>query len=262
MRVNESNDSLVIAGKSFKSRLIVGTGRHRTNEEMIASIESSGAEIVTVAIRRLDLDSPDKKTILDYVDWSKYTILPNTAGCKTAEEALKIARLSRAMGLGDWIKLEVISDTEYLLPDPIGTYEAAQMLVAEGFIVLPYINYDPVLAKRLEEIGTATVMPLAAPIGSGQGVVFVEQIRIIIDQAKIPVVIDAGLGVPSDAAMVMELGAGAVLVNTAIAQAQQPTLMGEAFKQGVEAGRKAFLAGRIVRKSFAIASSPLHGNVQ
>ena len=256
------DDPLVIADKTFRSRLIAGTGRHRSMEEMVTSIEASGAEMVTVAIRRLDLDDPDKKTILDYLDWSKYTILPNTAGCQTPEEAVKVAQLSRAIGLGDWIKLEVIPDPTYLLPDPMGTYEAAQQLIQEGFVVLPYINYDPVLAKRLEELGTATVMPLAAPIGSGQGMVFFEQIRIIIERATVPVVVDAGLGVPSDAAMAMELGADAVLVNTAIAQAKDPALMGEAFRQGVEAGRKAFLAGRIPKKAYATASSPVEGVVR
>ncbi|PZC47072.1 MAG: thiazole synthase [Chloroflexi bacterium] len=254
-------DDLVIGGKTFRSRLIVGTGKHRSTEEMIASIEASGAEMVTVALRRLDLDDPNKRTILDEIDWNRYTILPNTAGCQTAEEALTVARLARAMGLGDLIKLEVIPDAKYLLPDPIGTLEAARQMVEEGFTVLPYINYDPVLARHLEEAGCATVMPLAAPIGSGQGMVSFEQIKIIIEQASIPVVVDAGLGVPSDASMAMELGADAVLVNTAIAQAQDPALMGEAFKLGVEAGRKAFLAGRIPRKAYATASSPIEGVV-
>jgi thiazole synthase len=254
-------DELVIGDKVFRSRLIVGTGKHRSTGEMIASIEASGAEMVTVALRRLDLDDPNKRTILDEIDWDRYTILPNTAGCQTAEDALKVARLARAMGLGDLIKLEVIPDAKYLLPDPIGTLEAARQMVKEGFTVLPYINYDPVLARYLEDAGCATVMPLAAPIGSGQGMVSFEQIKIIIEQASIPVVVDAGLGVPSDASMAMELGADAVLVNTAIAQAQDPALMGEAFKLGVEAGRKAFLAGRIPRKAYATASSPTEGVV-
>ncbi len=254
-------DELVIGNKRFTSRLIVGTGKHRSTEEMVASIEASGAEMVTVALRRLDLDDPNKRTILDEIDRDRYTILPNTAGCQTADEAVKVARLARAMGLGDLIKLEVIPDAKYLLPDPIGTLEAAQQLVGEGFVVLPYINYDPVLARRLEEVGCATVMPLAAPIGSGQGMVFFEQIKIIIEQASTPVVVDAGLGAPSDASIAMELGADAVLVNTAIAQAQNPALMGEAFRLGVVAGRKAFLAGRIPRKAYATASSPNEGLV-
>ena len=254
-------DELVIGGRRFTSRLIVGTGKHRSTEEMVASIEASGAEMVTVALRRLDLDDPNKRTILDEIDRDRYTILPNTAGCQTADEAVKVARLARAMGLGNLIKLEVIPDAKYLLPDPIGTLEAARQLVGEGFVVLPYINYDPVLARRLEDVGCATVMPLAAPIGSGQGMVFFEQIKIIIEQASAPVVVDAGLGAPSDASIAMELGADAVLVNTAIAQAQNPALMGEAFRLGVVAGRKAFLAGRIPRKAYATASSPNEGLV-
>ena len=252
-------DELLIAGKRFTSRLMVGTGKHRTPEEMVASIEASGAQIVTVAIRRLNLDHPNEKTLIDYIDWSRYTILPNTAGCKTAEEALFTARLARQVTGSSWIKLEVIPDPRYLLPDPIGTLEAAQLLIAEGFTVLPYIHADPVLAKRLEDIGCATVMPLGSPIGSGQGIVTSEEIRIIIAEAKVPVVVDAGLGVPSDAAQAMEMGAGAVLVNTGIALARDPALMGEAFRLGVEAGRKAYLAGRIGRREYASASSPTEG---
>ena len=256
------SDDLVIAGKTFKSRLMVGTGRHRSNEEMVASIEASGAEIITVAIRRLDLDDPNKKTILDYIDWDKYTILPNTAGCKTPEEALTTARLARAMGLSDWIKLEVIPDPKYLLPDPIGTLRAAEVLIAEGFTVLPYIHADPVLARQLEELGCATVMPLGSAIGSGQGIHTQEEIRIIIEEAHVPVVVDAGLAVPSDAAIAMEMGADAVLVNTAIAQAHDPVAMGKAFRLGVEAGRMAYRAGRIPAKLYAAASSPMEGVIQ
>ncbi len=252
---------LNIAGREFTSRLILGTGKYRTMDDMVGAIEASGTEMITVAIRRLDLDSPDKKTILDYVDWSKYHILPNTAGCSTPEEALTIARLARSMGLSDWIKLEVIPDPKYLLPDPIGTLEAARALIAEGFTVLPYIHADPVLARRLEELGCATLMPLGSAIGSGQGIHTAEEIRIIIEQASIPVVVDAGLGVPSDAAQAMEMGADAVLVNTAIAQADDPTLMAEAFRQGVEAGFKAYQAGRITRRAYASASSPVEGVV-
>jgi thiazole synthase len=234
------SDILNIGGISITSRLMVGTGRHRSNDDLVNSIQSSGAEIITVAIGRLNLNNPNEKTILDHFDWSKYTILPNTAGAKTAEEAISIARLSKAMGLSDWIKLEVIPDPKYLLPDPIGTLKAAEILVKEGFQVLPYIYADPVLAKHLEEIGCATVMPLGSAIGSGQGIHTKEEISIIIEQSSIPVVVDAGLAVPSDASTAMELGADAVLVNTAIAQASNPSLMGEAFKLGVEAGRKAF----------------------
>ncbi len=250
-------DDLVIADKTFKSRLIVGTGRHRTMEEMVDAIEASGTEMVTVAIRRLDLDNPAEKTILDYIDWTKYNILPNTAGCKTVEEALFVARLGRQVSQTNWVKLEVIPDSRYLLPDPIGTLEAAQLLVKEGFIVLPYIHADPVLAKRLEEAGCATVMPLGSAIGSGQGIHTVEEIRIIVEQARVPVVVDAGLGVPSDASQALEMGADAVLVNTAIAQAQDPTLMAQAFRKGVEAGREAYVAGRIPRRAAAAASSPV-----
>ena len=252
---------LNIAGREFTSRLILGTGKYRTMDDMVGAIEASGTEMITVAIRRLDLDSPDKKTILDYVDWSKYHILPNTAGCSTPEEALTIARLARAMGLSDWIKLEVIPDPKYLLPDPIGTLEAARSLIAEGFTVLPYIHADPVLARRLEDLGCATLMPLGSAIGSGQGIHTAEEIRIIIEQASVPVVVDAGLGVPSDAAQAMEMGADAVLVNSAIAQADDPTLMAEAFRQGVEAGFKAYQAGRIARRAYASASSPVEGLV-
>jgi len=255
-------DELVIAGKRFKSRLMLGTGKYRTPEEMLASLEASGAEIVTVAIRRLDLDDPTKKTLLDYVDWSKYTILPNTAGCQTVEEALMTARLGREVTGSSWVKLEVIPDPKYLLPDPIGTLEAARILLDEGFVVLPYIHADPILARRLEEIGCATVMPLGSAIGSGQGILTLDEIKIIIENAHVPVVVDAGLGAPSDAALAMEVGADAVLVNTAVALAQNPPLMAEAIRGGVEAGRKAFLAGRIPRKAYASASSPLEGVVR
>ena len=233
------NDPLVIAGKEFGSRLMVGTGRHRSMEEMVSSIEASGAEIITVAIRRLDLDNPNEKNILDYFDWGKYTILPNTAGCKTAEEAIFTAHLAREVTGSNWLKLEVIPDPKHLLPDPIGTFEAAKQLVEEGFVVLPYIHADPVLARRLEDIGCATVMPLGSAIGSGQGILTLEEIRLIIEDANVPVVVDAGLAVPSDASQAIENGADAVLVNTAIAQAHDPAPMGEAFKMGVEAGRKA-----------------------
>ncbi len=246
---------LVIAGKRLRSRLMVGTGKYRTMDEMVRAIEASGAEMVTVALKRIDF-SKGERTILDYIDWTRYAILPNTAGCKTAEEAIYTARLARSMGLSDWVKLEVIPDSKYLLPDPIGTLEAAKVLVKEGFVVLPYINTDPVLAKRLEEIGTATVMPLASPIGSGQGMITFEQIKIIIEQARIPVVVDAGLGAPSDASLAMEIGADAVLINSAIALAKDPVGMGEAMKLGVEAGRKAYMAGRMPKKAYASASSP------
>ena len=244
-------DGLIIAGKELRSRLILGTGRYRTNEEMLEALEASEADMVTVAIRRLNLDDPQEKTILDYIDWTRYTVLPNTAGSKTAEEAIFAAKLGREVTGTDWVKLEVIPDPAYLFPDPAGTLRAAEALIKEGFQVLPYIHADPVLARQLEELGCATVMPLGSAIGSGQGIHTAEEVRIIISQARVPVVVDAGLGVPSDASQALEMGASAVLVNTAIAQAQDPGLMGEAFKLGVEAGRKAYLAGRIARKSYA-----------
>ena len=250
------SDDLVIAGKTFKSRLIVGTGRYRTMEDMVSAIDASGSEMVTVAIRRLDLDNPNEKTILDYIDWNKYNILPNTAGCKTVEEALFVARLGRQVSQSNWVKLEVIPDPRYLLPDPVGTLQAAEELIKDGFVVLPYIHADPVLAKRLQELGCATVMPLGSAIGSGQGIHTVEEIKIIVEQATVPVVVDAGLGVPSDASQAFELGADAVLVNSAIAQAEDPVLMAQAFKRGVEAGRMAYVAGRIPKKAYAAASSP------
>lgn len=258
-RINDA--PLTIAGKTFRSRLMVGTGKYRNSEEMNAAFEASGAEIITVALRRIDFDDPKSRSVLEDVDWKKYTILPNTAGCKTAEEAIRIARMARAMELSNWVKIEVIPDPKYLLPDPIGTLEACKVLVDEGFVVLPYIGADPVLAKRLEELGTATVMPLGSPIGSGQGIINIEAIKIIIEQANIPVVVDAGIGVPSDAALAMEIGADAVLVNTAIALAEDPAMMGEAISLGVQGGRKSFLAGRIPVKAYASASSPVAGIV-
>jgi thiazole synthase len=254
-------DLLEIGGKQFRSRLMLGTGKYRSPEEMNAALEASGCEIVTVALRRIDLDAP-KRSILDEIDWTRYQILPNTAGARTADEAVRTARLARAMGLSDWIKVEVIPDPKYLLPDPVGTLEACRTLVNEGFVVLPYINADPVLALRLQEIGTATVMPLASPIGSGQGMKTFDAIRIIVEQATVPVVVDAGIGVPSDAAISMELGADACLINTAIARAENPALMAEAMRLGVEAGRKAYLAGRMPVLPFAAASSPLEGIVR
>ena len=257
-----SDAPLTIAGRAFTSRLILGTGKYRNTEEMLGAFEASGADMITVALRRIDFDDPKSRSLLEVVDWARYQILPNTAGCQTADEAIRVARLARSMGLSDWIKLEVIPDPRYLLPDPIGTLEAAKVLVAEGFIVLPYINADPVLARRLEEVGTATVMPLASPIGSGQGIPDYRQIKIIIEQANIPVVVDAGIGAPSDAALAMEIGADACLVNTAIALANNPTGMARAIRQGIDAGRLAYLSGRIPKKAYASASSPLEGVVR
>jgi thiazole synthase len=254
-----ARDTLVIAGQELRSRLFLGTGKYRTDEDMLASLEASGCELVTVALRRLDLDDPSRKTILDVIDWKRYRILPNTAGCQTAEEAVRIARLARSMGLSDWVKLEVIPDPRYLLPDPEETLKAARILVKENFAVLPYINADPILARKLEEIGTVTVMPLGSPIGSGQGLQTLAQIRLIIENARVPVVVDAGIGVPSDAALAMELGADAVLVNSAVAASGRPALMAEALRLGVDAGRKAFVAGRMPRRDEAAASSPTEG---
>lgn len=253
------DDRLTIAGKSFRSRLIVGTGRYRGMEEMSNAIDASGAELVTVAIRRLPLDKPAEPNLMDYLDWERYTILPNTAGCRTVEEALFTSRLARELTGSNWVKLEVIPDPKYLLPDPVATLEAAQRLIDDSFVVLPYIHADPILARRLEKIGCATVMPLGSPIGSGRGIFTREEIEIIIENAAIPVVVDAGLGAPSDAALALEIGADAVLVNTAIAQAVDPVGMAEAFRLGVEAGRYAYLAGRIPRRELAQASSPLEG---
>ena len=248
-----------IGAREFHSRLMLGTGKYRTFEEMRACLEASGAEIITVALRRLDLSHPQQRGLLDFIDQSRYTILPNTAGCKTVQEAVQTARLAAAMGLPRWVKLEVIPDAKYLLPDPLATLEATKLLAEEGFDVLPYCNADPVLCLRLQEAGAATVMPLGSPIGSGQGVPNLHQIQIIIEQARVPVIVDAGLGVPSDAALAMEAGASACLVNTAIAQAQNPVQMAQAMKLGIEAGRAAYLAGRIPRLAHATASSPAVG---
>ncbi len=253
------DDPLVIAGREFRSRLILGTGKYRSAEEMRAAIDASGAEMITVAIRRLDLNSPSQRTLLDEIDWNRFTLLPNTAGSQTAEEAVFTAHLARELTGSNWVKLEVIPDPKYLLPDPLGTLEAARTLLAEGFVVLPYIHADPILARRLAEMGCATVMPLGSPIGSGRGIFTLEEIQIIIEHATVPVVVDAGLGAPSEASLAMEVGADAVLVNTAIAQAQDPARMAEAFRLGVEAGRQARLAGRIPKKAYASASSPLEG---
>lgn len=255
-------DELIIGGRTFHSRLMVGTGKFSNFEIMKLAHQMSGAEIVTVAIRRVDLSAPGHAGLLEQIDTKKYWILPNTAGCQTKEEAIRVARLGRAMGINNWIKLEVIPDPKYLLPDPISTLEAASELVCNGFVVLPYINADPILAKRLEEIGCATVMPLGSPIGTGQGVRCAANIELIIKQSKVPVVVDAGIGVPSEASCVIEMGADAVLINTAIACAEDPPSMAEAFKLGVESGRKAFLAGRIPVKEFASASSPIVGIIR
>lgn len=251
-------DNLIIANRPFRSRLMVGTGKFPANAAMVAAMEGSGCEIVTVALRRVDVDNPHD-SILAHIDREKYLLLPNTSGARDAEEAVRLARLARAAGCEPWVKLEVTPDPFYLLPDPIETLKAAEILVKEGFVVLPYINADPVLAKRLQEAGTATVMPLGAPIGTNKGVRTRDSIAIIIEQAIVPVVVDAGLGAPSHAAEAMEMGADAVLVNTALAVARDPGAMGVAFKKGVEAGREAYLAGLGKQQDRAEASSPLTG---
>ena len=258
---------LTIAGRTFQSRLMTGTGKYRNFEDMRQSIAASGCEIITVAVRRVQTNAPGHEGLADALDWKKLWMLPNTAGCKTAEEAIRVARLGREMAklLGqednNFVKLEVIPDAKYLLPDPIGTLEAAEQLVKEGFAVLPYINADPLLAKRLEDIGCATVMPLGSPIGSGQGIRNTANIQIIIENAGIPVVVDAGIGTPSEAAQAMEMGADALLINTAIAQASKPASMARAMGLAAEAGRLAYLSGRIPMKAYASASSPLTGTI-
>src|SRR5215207_9920091 len=236
---------LVIAGRAFQSRLLLGTGKFSSNEAMAAALAASGTEIVTVALRRADLSGKRDPfaNILEFIDSEKYLLLPNTSGAMNAEEAVRLARLAVAAGLPKWVKLEIHPDPRYLLPDPIETLKAAEILVREEFVVLPYINADPVLAKRLQDVGTATVMPLGSPIGSNRGIQTRDQIRIIIEQATVPVVVDAGIGVPSHAAEAMELGADAVLVNTAIAIATDPNRMATAFKLAVEAGRAAYEMG-------------------
>ena len=252
------SDQLIIGGRSFGSRLIIGTGKFASNEAMRTAIAASEAEMVTVSVRRVDLDAP-ADPITAHIDGAKCLILPNTSGAATADEAVRLAKLARSAGLPPWIKVEVIPDPRYLMPDPIETLHACQRLVEDGFTVLPYIHADPVLAKRLEEVGVAAVMPLAAPIGSGRGLKMAAAIAIIIEQATVPVVVDAGLGVPSHAAAAMEMGADAVLVNTAIATATDSEAMARAFALGVRAGRLAFLAGRAPELNGASASSPLTG---
>jgi thiazole synthase len=262
-----SQTPLIIAGRTFQSRLMTGTGKYRNFDQMRQSIAASGSEIVTVAVRRVQTSAPGHEGLAEAIDWSKIWMLPNTAGCQTAEDAVRVARLGREMAklLGqednNFVKLEVIPDSKYLLPDPIGTLEAAEQLVKEGFAVLPYINADPLLAKRLQEAGCVTVMPLGSPIGSGQGIKNLANIQIIIENATVPVVVDAGIGTPSEAAQAMELGADALLINTAIAQAEDPALMAEAMGMATQAGRMAYLAGRIPVKAYASASSPLTGTI-
>jgi thiazole synthase len=252
-------NTLTIAGREFGSRLFLGTGKYATFETMREAVLASGAEIVTVAVRRIDLDGGEGDITAFLPE--HVLLLPNTSGCETAEEAVRTARLARAGGLPDWVKLEVIPDPRYLLPDPVETLKAAELLVADGFTVLPYILPDPVLARKLEDVGCATVMPLAAPIGTGRGLKLRDSIRILIEQAGVPVVVDAGLGAPSHAADALEMGADAVLVNTAVARAEDPAGMARAFRLGVEAGRAAFLAGVMDEEREASPSSPVGGTV-
>jgi thiazole synthase len=252
------DDTLRIAGREFASRLLVGTGKFPSSVVMRDALEASGTEIVTVTLRRVDLTSKEPN-LLEFIDRDRYQLLPNTSGAETAEEAIRLARLSRAAGLSDWIKLEVTPDPRYLLPDPVETLKATEILAAEGFKVLPYIGADPVLAKRLQEAGAVTVMPLGSPIGSNRGLRTRDSIAIIIEQAEVPVVVDAGIGAPSHAAEALEMGADCVLVNTAIAIAEDPVGMARAFRLGVEAGRLAFLSGRAPERAGAHASSPLTG---
>ena len=251
----------VIAGRTFTSRLIVGTGKYSSHGVMAQAHEASGADMVTVAVRRVNISDRSKESLLDYIDTNRMFILPNTAGCYTADEAIRTARLGREAGLSNWVKLEVIGDERTLFPDTEALIEATKVLVKDGFIVLPYTNDDPIACRKLEDAGAAAVMPLGAPIGSGLGIQNVNNIRIIREFARVPLIVDAGVGTASDAALAMELGADGVLMNTAIAGADKPVAMAQAMKHAVIAGRLAYLAGRIAKKMYASASSPVEGMV-
>lgn len=255
-------DPLIIAGRQFRSRLILGTGKYKSGHETSRAIEASGAEMVTVAVRRVNLDR-SKESLLDFIDPKKYFLLPNTAGCYTADEAIRAARLGREVGLSDWVKIEVIGDEKTLYPDVQATIEATRVLVKEGFTVLPYTSDDIVVAKRLLDAGASAIMPLGAPIGSGMGIQNTANIQILREMiTEVPLILDAGVGTASDAAIAMELGADAVLMNSGIAHAENPVLMAEAMKHAVIAGRAAYLAGRMPRKLYATASSPMQGMVR
>ncbi len=254
-------DKLVIAGREFTSRLMVGTGKYASMAQMVEAIEASGAEVITVAVRRVNISDKSKESLLDYIDLKKYTLLPNTAGCYTADEAVRTCRLAREAGLSDFVKLEVLGDEKTLFPDNEELLKAAKVLVKEGFTVLPYTSDDPIVCKKLEEIGCAAVMPLGAPIGSGLGIRNPYNIRIILETVKVPVIVDAGVGTASDAAIAMELGCDGVLMNTGIAGAKDPLAMAEAMNLAVHAGRLAYLAGRIPKKLYATASSPIEGMI-
>jgi thiazole synthase len=256
---NNENDSFEIAGKKFNSRLLIGTGKYKDFAETAGALKASGAEIITVAVRRVNIEQSDQDMLQDYIDPKEYTYLPNTAGCFTAKDAIRTLRLAREVGGWNLVKLEVLADKKTLYPDVVETIEAAKILVDDGFDVMAYTSDDPVVAKQLEEIGCCAIMPLGAPIGSGLGIQNPLNIKFIIEQSSVPVLVDAGVGVPSEAAQAMEMGCDAVLVNTAIAEAQNPILMAEAMKQAVEAGRKSYLAGRMKRKNFGDPSSPVSG---
>jgi thiazole synthase len=255
------SDPFYIAGREFASRLIVGTGKYPSHTIMAAAHEASGADMVTVAVRRVNISDRSKESLLDYIDTSKIFLLPNTAACYSADEAIRTARLGREAGLSNWVKLEVIGDERTLFPDNEQLIEATKVLVKEGFVVLPYTSDDPIVCRKLEDAGAAAVMPLGAPIGSGLGIQNVNNIRIIREFSKVPVIVDAGVGTASDAALAMELGADGVLMNTAIAGAKNPVAMAEAMKYAVKAGRLAYLSGRIPKKAYATASSPVEGVV-
>lgn len=254
-----SETPLILGKHQLTSRLIVGTGKYPNFETMRAAHEASGTQMVTVAVRRVDLNDRTQSSLLGWIDTTRYAILPNTAGCYSADDAVRAARLGRAAGFSELVKLEVIGDEKTLMPDTEGLIQATKTLVKEGFVVMPYTNDDVVVAKKLQDAGAVCVMPLAAPIGSGLGIRNPYNIKIILEHAKVPVIVDAGVGTASDAALAMEMGCDAILMNTAIAGAKDPILMAEAMRQGVEAGRKAFLAGRIPRKLYATASSPIEG---
>lgn len=258
-----NNDTLRIAGREFSSRLLVGTGKYQNFRQMAEALEKSGAEVVTVAVRRVNLTDRSKESLLDWIDSQRYFILPNTAGCYTVDDAVRIARLGREAGLSEWVKLEVIGDEKTLFPDNIGLLEATEILAREGFIVLPYTNDDIVMARRLINAGAAAIMPLGAPIGSGMGIQNVANLKILREMiTTVPLIVDAGVGTASDSALAMELGADGVLMNTGIALAQDPLAMAEAMNYATRAGRLAYLAGRIPKKLYATASSPLEGVVK
>lgn len=263
VNVEGAMDKLVIAGREFSSRLIVGTGKYRTMEEMKEAFRRSGAEMITVAVRRVNITDRSQPSLLDHIDLSKFSLLPNTAGCYTAEEAVRTARLAREVGLSDWVKVEVIGDQKTLFPDNEATLEATRILVKEGFTVLPYFSDDLIMARKLIDAGAAAVMPLAAPIGSGMGIQNPANLRIMREMiTDVPIIVDAGVGTASDACFAMELGIDGILMNTAIAEAQDPGAMAEAMKLAVESGRLAYLAGRMPKRLYASASSPLEGIVR